>query len=289
MQTSLYRRVLLAGAVCLAPSFLIAQKLPYGLPASMRGNPAVTPAKPSAGTTSATTQYTFAVHGVAVHSPAASRLSAEAGTIVVDSNGNVVGGEIDVDSPVITAAQVPVSGGTVTLNADLTGSLTLLVGGTTQSFAFVAASNNGVISSAALLENDGLAGQAGTLVLQPTLSTPPQGNFSLSLSGETFEQNGVPDGVGVAGNLALSGQTAVGKVSVFVGDAGHSSYTNTPFLAYSATVSTPDSFGRSVLTLALGGNTVSFAAYAVSATSLNLVATDPVSATTPVIFGTAVQ
>ena len=289
MRPTWYQRAVLAGAMCLLPSFVVAQQLPFGLPAGIRTEATAESARPNASAGSATTLYTFAVHGAAVSSPAGSRLSAEAGTVVLDTNGNVVGGEIDVVSPVITATQVGITGGAVTLNADGTGTLKLVLGARTQSFALAAVSSNGTLTSAALLEDDGLAGQAGTLAIQPVLSQAPQGSFSLSLSGETFEQVGIPDGVGVGGNLTLNGREATGKVSIFVGDAGHRTYTNTPFLAYTARTTATDIFGRSTLIISMGGTTVRFAVYAANATTLNLVSLDTVTATTPVIFGTAVQ
>ncbi len=297
MQKHLNKLILAAGAVCLLPTLATAQKqLPFGL-STLAGTqpPAVTarPALKTSGTTfAANQQYTFLLHGPAIASPVASHLGAELGTIVVDTNGNIIQGEVDIDSTIINLAAYPIAGGSVVLNPDQTGTLTIQLGNVTQVFSLAAAVNNGIITSAGLLENDGIAGLSGTLIPQPKLATAPQGQFSLSLSGETFEVVGVPDAVGVSGTLTLSGQTASGQVSVYVGDAGHNSFFFSGFVPFAGGTTTgADSLGRTTITLPLpnGAGSAVFAAYPVSATQLNLVAINPVSATSPVVFGTAQQ
>ncbi len=289
--------VLATGAMSLLPALACAQKpLPFGL--SAVPTPQVTavaprPALRTSGTTfTANQQYTFALHGPAIASPVASRLGAELGTIVVDTNGNIIAGEVDIDSTIINLAAYPISGGSITLNPDLTGTLTIQLGGVTQVFSLAAAVNNGTITSAGLLEDDGIAGLSGTLIPQPKMASAPQGQFSLSLSGETFEAVGVPDAVGVSGTLTLSGQTASGQASVYVGDAGHNTFFFSGFVPFSGGSTTgADPLGRTTISLTLPNNAGSavFAAYPVSATMLNLVAINPVSASSPVVFGTAQQ
>jgi len=162
-----------------------------------------------------------------------------AGAVLIDSDGNLTGEQDFNDGFMITASD-QITGGTLSVNADGSGTLTLVtadasvgVAGTeTFTVNFV---NN---SHALIIESDGST-SSGSLDLQ-TLPSTLSGGYSFAVTGVG------PSGEGVAagGVFTITGNTAAGTFDR--NDAINGPVTNTTFLG--ATLGVVDNFGRGTLT-----------------------------------------
>jgi len=156
-----------------------------------------------------------------------------AGSVVIDASGNVLGGEEDYnDGVTITQSALAVIGGTLNVNPNGQGTLTLVTNNAT-----VVTETLGVqfvnASHALIIQFDGLATSSGSMDLQSATSAA-DGSFAFTLSG--VDTNYKP--VGYGGILQLAGGAVTGTADV--NDNGTVA-TNT---AFSGTVLASDAFGR---------------------------------------------
>jgi len=232
-----------------------------------------------------TTNYTFYMSG-ADNLPAASRynLVALAGVVTIDSNGNVVGGEQDYnDAFTLTGGNTstdPITGGTLAVDPVAgVGTLTLITGnanigisGTeTLAVAFVNTSH------ALIMQFDGTATSSGSMDTQ-TSTSALAGNFSFTMSG----LDPTPAPIGFGGVFTISGTTLTNGTFDY-NDAG---VVGTG-LAFTGTVSTPDSFGRGTITGAFsyGSQPVVLAYYPVGPEAIRIIDIDTTEAAIGSAFG----
>jgi hypothetical protein len=202
-----------------------------------------------------------------------------AGTVELDSNGNVTGGEVDMNA-----------GGEVrSVSGPLTGTYqvdTSFNGVTRGTINFTNAALPGTTNDLALkcaISADGKRGQvieydgsefksAGTMLQQDSaaLNTAiPSGAFAFGLDSDSATGARVVE----AGEFSLGAAGVTGGIAD-LSQADNSSplYSAAPVSAGAATV--PDSAGRGTLTLTLGGNAMQYAYYVANAGQLFLVEID---------------
>jgi hypothetical protein len=193
---------------------------------------------------------------------------AVAGAVTLDSTGDITGGEQDYNDGVgVTSPGEPNTADIITpttgaLVVDATtgiGTLTITLnnaslGNTgTETFAvqFVNANH------ALIMQFDGSATSSGSLDLQTATSTT--GNFAFAVSGV----NPTTDSVAYGGVFTSGSTGATGTIDINDADGGP-----LPGTSFTATATTPDAFGRSVVT---GISNASYAAFAGSAAPITFV------------------
>ncbi|MGB8989322.1 MAG: hypothetical protein WCC37_22180 [Candidatus Sulfotelmatobacter sp.] len=193
---------------------------------------------------------------------------AVAGAVTLDSTGDITGGEQDYNDGVgVTSPGEPNTADVITpttgaLVVDATtgiGTLTITLnnaslGNTgTETFAvqFVNANH------ALIMQFDGSATSSGSLDLQTATSTT--GNFAFAVSGV----NPTTDSVAYGGVFTSGSTGATGTIDINDADGGP-----LPGTSFTATATTPDAFGRSVVT---GISNASYAAFAGSAAPITFV------------------
>ncbi|MGO8796430.1 MAG: beta strand repeat-containing protein [Candidatus Sulfotelmatobacter sp.] len=197
-----------------------------------------------------TTSYSFYMSG----EDSNSAFYALAGAIVVDTNGNVLGGEQDYNDGVgITSAEPKgdqISGGTLTVSGTTgQGTLTLNTNNTNLGVNADGVEIFGVqfvnYNHALITQFDGFATSSGSMDLQ-TLGTPAavaSGGYAFALSGI----DAADDPLGFGGVFSLN----AGAISNGVLDINDSFNTGLPAVtgtAFTGTVSSPDSYGRGTIT-----------------------------------------
>jgi hypothetical protein len=185
------------------------------------------------------------------------------GSVVLDGNGNVTGGEQDYfdlnSSTVDTADPITPATGAVSISADGRGTLTIKpsVLGTTETFSIVLVNNNHLL----ITEFDSSSTSSGAMDLQTSPTSVPTGGNAYDLydAGDEFVLGGV---------ITSTGATITSEH--FDADL-----TGTPLLnnTYTSgdTVTAPDASGRGTLTL-LGGT--QFAYYVVGPEVFRLIEID---------------
>lgn len=164
------------------------------------------------------------------------------GVVVLNSNGDVTGGELDYnDAFGVTSPATKITGGNLTQTAGTQqGTLTLVTGNAalgaagTLTFAIqVINDNHGLI-----IQYDGSATSSGSFDLQ-TLGTPT-GNFAFTFSGVDPSYNPAVGG----GIFSISG-TNIQNGKVDVNDNGTVTFGTT----FSGSIPGPDNLGRGIITL----------------------------------------
>jgi hypothetical protein len=192
-----------------------------------------------------------------------------AGSISADGNGNITTGEQDFEDPSTDSEGLSLTGTYTITGSNGQGSMTLNVGGNTETFSFVLGSSN---KHGLIIEFDANATSSGTLDLQtPTPFAAINGEFSFTASGQdlTLLNDGVFSPAAVGGVAALS--SAGGTVSsglADVNDAGELSSAQ-PF---TGTMTAPDSNGRGQLTFSTLA--LNFAYYEVQGEVLRIIEED---------------
>lgn len=174
---------------------------------------------------------------------------AVAGSVAIDSMGNVVSGEEDYNDGLanaggsITAADISITGGTLTTNSTTgQGTLTLktsdnnLGSSGTETFAVRFANSK----HALITQFDGSATSSGSLDLQ-TLPNTLSGGFSFNFTG--FDSSFDP--------LAIGGVFSVSGTSISSGEFDFNDAANGVAIlanAFTGTISAADSFGRGTIT-----------------------------------------
>jgi hypothetical protein len=211
-----------------------------------------------------------------------------AGSVTLDGQGNVTGGEFDSVDPsaVISVAILPSGSLDISGNPSVSGytldqfghgilTLEFNYNGTAYEMIYsVTATSN---SHAMLSEVDEMGDLTGTLDLQSGNFSAAQfaGNYSFVSAGENIAKS-VPMNFG--GIFAADGASSIGSGTLDINAAG--TYRTGPF---TASFTPPDSYGRGTLTFA-SASPLSFAYYIVGPEVVRLVEID---ATTGVTAGTA--
>lgn len=226
--------------------------------------------------------YAFYLNGLeALNVDNIANYYALAGSVVLDSNGNVITGEEDYnDGNGLTATDVSITGGTLTLNSSGTGTLTLKTGnnslgvsGTeTLAIQFVNTSH-GLIA-----QFDGSATSSGTIDAQ-NLTSAPSGSYAFTVSGVDPENYNAYDAGGV---IVVSGTSFTANVDV--NDAGEITFGSGNTV--SGTVTAPDILGRGgVSGLSVGGTPITVQYYVVGPEVLRLIVVDTAGSALGSAFG----
>ena len=211
-----------------------------------------------------------------------------AGSVTLDGQGNVTGGEFDSADPsaVISAAILPTGSVDVNGNPSVSGYtldqfghgiLTLAFNYNGTAYEMIYSLTATSASHAMLSEVDEMGDLTGTLDLQSGNFATAQfaGNYSFVSAGENIARS-VPMNFG--GIFTSDGSGSIGPGTLDINAAG--TYRTGPF---TATFTPPDSYGRGTLTFA-SASPVSFAYYIVGPEVIRLVEID---ATTGVTAGSA--
>ena len=191
-----------------------------------------------------TTNYSFYLSGMeAINS--GPNFYALAGSVAIDTNGNVLAGEQDYNDAFGLTSPQPsgdtITGGTLTVDPTTgQGTLILITDNTdlgvngTETLGVQFANTN----HALIVQFDGSATSSGSMDLQ-TLTSPLSGGYAFTLSGVDTAYLPV-----VAGGVFSISGTAMQNGLLDVDDDG----TVTLGTAFSGTISAPDSFGRGTIT-----------------------------------------
>ena len=242
---------------------------PYAVAATVAGVP--TAADFSLTNRISSTTYVFYLSGQEAFGP---DFYALAGSIEVDTSGNVLAGEQDYNDALgftspqpsgdtITGGRLMVSTstglGTLTLN---TNNTSLGVGGIeTLGLQFVNSDH------ALIMQFDGTATSSGSMDLQ-TLPSTLSGGYAFALSGIDYAYSGP---VAFGGVFSITGGTTLENGTVDTNDAGAVTTS-----ALSGTLSTFDSFGRGTITSTLNyyGTPIAFNYYVVGPEVLRIIDVD---------------
>jgi hypothetical protein len=202
-----------------------------------------------------------------------------AGTVDLDSNGNIVGGRLDLNNGgQITSAPFPLTG-TYLVDTSFSG----IPRGMINVASFTLPGTNSALAMKFALSTDGKRGKiiefdtsgflcAGTLLQQdPKALTGaiPSGNFAFGLDSDSSTGARIVE----AGQFSLgAGGVTGGLADLSKAGAPAPIYSSAPVAPGSATP--PDTSGRGTLTLSAGGNSIQYAYYIVDAGRLNLIETD---------------
>jgi len=229
-----------------------------------------------------TANYSFYVSGLEAICGAgnyAGNYYALAGSVTIDSSGNVVSGEQDYNDAFGCTSPEPsgdtITGGALTVDGTGQGTLTLVtnnsnlgVSGTeTLGVQFV---NTG---HAMIIQFDASATSSGSMDMQ-TLPSTLSGGYAFTLSGVDSIYYPVARG----GVFSISGDTF--SNGVFDENDGGTVTTGTPF---SGTLSTPDSFGRGTITGTGMANTIVY--YIVGPEAIRIINVDPTTSAVGSAFG----
>jgi hypothetical protein len=196
--------------------------------------------------------------------------------IATDGSGTVTGGEQDFNDGDGNTSPQPsgdtITGGSLAMAADGSGNgtLTLVTNNPnlgvegTETFAVVFPNGN----HAQILQFDGSATSSGSMDLQ-TATAAPAGSFAFTASG--LDVSAVP--IGFGGVLSIDGS---GNVTGFFDENDGGTVTQNNPIPEGAAASTPDSFGRGVVTGATGANS-SFNFYVVGPEVIRVIDVNAVS------------
>jgi hypothetical protein len=237
----------------------------------------------------ATTPYVFYLSG----QDSTFSYYALAGAIIVDGNGNVLGGEQDYNdgSSGITSPEPggdKITGGSLTFPSGYPsgqGILTLNTNNTSLGINADGVETFGVqfvnADHALIMQFDGFATSSGSMDFQ-TLGTPAaagNGGYAFAMSGADTSGGAM----GFGGVFSLSG-TAISNGVLDVNDPNNSVLTTGT--AFTATVSTPDTYGRGTIKgVKVSGNKVSLNYYMVGAEALRIIDVDTTDSAMGSAFG----
>jgi hypothetical protein len=237
----------------------------YAVTATVTGAP--TPASFSL-TNIASTSYSFYLNG----EDTSGSNYALAGSVLLDSSGNVLAGEQDYNDGFGGIASPepsgdPITGGSLTFPAGFPpgqGTLTLITNsGVTEELGvqFVNASH------ALIMQFDGTATSSGSMDVQ-TLPSTLTGGYAFALSG--FDSSGAP--VAFGGVFSISGTTLSNGV-IDINDAFNTGVTTQT--AFTGTLSAADSYGRgSIKGMKVAGSAVALNYYIVGPKAIRIIDVD---------------
>jgi hypothetical protein len=271
-----------------SPSFNASYTPPAAVPAAPNNSPTITAT--SVADTSKSDRFTFSlafspgsfagsyVYFLRGFGPNGSPI-AIAGTLAVDANGNIVGGQLDVNvGGQITTAPSSLAGAYL-IDTSFNG----MTRGTINVTNFALPGTNSNMGMKFALSADGKRGKvieydtsgflsAGTLLQQdPKALTGaiPAGSFVFGLDSDSSAGARVVE----AGQLSLSASGVTGGL-VDQSEAGNAApiYSAAPITPGAATPA--DASGRGLLTLTVGGNSTRYAYYVVDSTQFALIEID---------------
>jgi hypothetical protein len=208
-----------------------------------------------------------------------------AGSVTIDSNGNVTTGEQDYNDAFGLTSPEPspdtITGGTLTVDSTTgQGTLTLITSNTTLGVS--GTETLGVqfvnVNHALIVQFDGTATSSGSMDLQ-NLASAPSGNYAFALSGVDINYSALV----VGGVLSISG-TTIPSGTVDVDDDG----TVTTGTAFTGTITPPDASGRGTLT-GFGLTNYSFVYYVVGPEVLRVIDVDATDSAIGSAFGQGTQ
>ena len=230
-------------------------------------------------------QYFFQTEGQLMNATQAPHVE-NIGSFVVDGNGNVVSGVEDFNSTRERFVSLPITGGSYTLDASGTGTLTLITSSLTQVFNLYvpAGSISSGAKTARIIETDGaIVNSNGTITQQTTVaftSASDAGRYTFSLKAETYDSTGSLSDLLTTGdlNLGIAGDVT-GTYSATLGGVQQVATT-----AFSATASSP-SIATGRFTFLFGG--IHYAGYIIDAKDFNLISLDLSTDDSPLFHGSA--
>jgi len=194
--------------------------------------------------------YSFYLSGLETINPANGGVDiyALAGSVLMDSDGNVLAGEQDYnDGNGFTSPQPSgdaITGGTLRVNST-TGQGTLILNTNNTLLGVNGTETLGVqfvnANHALIIQFDSSATSSGSMDLQ-TLPSTPSGGFAFTLSG--LDNRNSLDAPVVAGGVFTISGTSLSNGLVDINDNG----TVTTGTAFTGTLSAPDNFGRGTIT-----------------------------------------
>jgi hypothetical protein len=199
-----------------------------------------------------------------------------AGAVLIDANGNVIGGEQDYNDGVgITSPQPTgdsITGGTLTVNASTgQGTLTLKTNNTslgaagTETLAVQFANAN----HALIMQFDGTATSSGSMDKQTLVA--PTGNYAFTLSGT--DTNSAP--VSYGGVFSVAGATVSGIADVNDGGNLNAYGTVTTGTTIGGTLAQPDGYGRGLTTgVTINGTALTLNYYVVGPEVIRIIDVD---------------
>jgi hypothetical protein len=201
----------------------------------------------------------------------------QAGSVTLDGLGNVLGGEVDWESPCCGTGNIKVvptsatGGSSYTLDATGHGTLSLDLAGDFQVHGITATSNSHLVIAEEDQFNGYTIGAVGSMDLQTALQAGPSfsgsqvsGGYSFTLSGYSgaMGENGSWGGIFTADGTATPispGNITSGIFDENVGNnpvgSGYNSVTGTAGLSFTGTYTAPDANGRGVITLSTSPDT----------------------------------
>jgi len=228
--------------------------------------------------TASTAMYSFYLSGAEAIN-GGDNYYAIAGSVIIDSDGNVVGGEQDYnDAWGLTSPQPSgdlITGGTLTVDNVAQGTLTLITNNPalgingTETFGIQGVNSN----HALIIQFDGSGTASGSIDLQ-TLPSTLSGGYAFALSGVDVDYYSFA----VGGIFTIDG-TSLNNGIMDLNDDGYVSL-GTPF---TGTVSAPDSFGRGTITGSDIGTAINY--YIIGPGAMRLIDVDSDMAAVGSAFG----
>jgi hypothetical protein len=242
---------------------------PYAVAATVAGVP--TAADFSLTNRISSTTYVFYLSGQEAFGP---DFYALAGSIEVDTSGNVLAGEQDYNDALGFTSPQPsgdtITGGTLMVSTSTgLGTLTLNTNNTSLGVGGIETLGLQFVNSdhALIMQFDGTATSSGSMDLQ-TLPSTLSGGYAFALSGIDYAYSGP---VAFGGVFSITGGTTLENGTVDTNDAGAVTTS-----ALSGTLSTFDSFGRGTITSTLNyyGTPIAFNYYVVGPEVLRIIDVD---------------
>ncbi|MGH9499170.1 MAG: beta strand repeat-containing protein [Terriglobales bacterium] len=224
--------------------------------------------------------YAFLLKGFDINGPVAI-----AGSLVTDGNGNITGGNEDINRPA-GVQSIAITGGSYTLGADNRGCLNLTTAGGTSGFRYSVGGVNGAgaFTTGQITEFDDAngTGTRGSGILR--LQDPS--TFSASLGGMyAFLFTGADSAgghIGIVGSFSASGG-AFSNLALDFDDAGA---VGTNLTGGSGAFTAADSNGRGTASFTIGSFTLHTAFYLINSKEAIFASTDPLSSS-PIASGEA--
>jgi hypothetical protein len=206
-----------------------------------------------------------------------------AGSITLDGNGNVLGGEQDYNDGDGLSSPEPspdtILPGAAALSVDSTGQGTLTLTTNNSSLGVSGVETLGVqfvnTSHAMIIQFDGSATSSGSMDLQTLSSALNDGNYAFTLSGDDINFEPIVYG----GVFAISSSGTALSGTFDSNDDG----TTTLATAFTAAITAPDAFGRGTITIAAPALSLSY--YIVGPEAIRIIDVDPADAGAGSIFG----
>ncbi|MGO9088374.1 MAG: hypothetical protein ACLQBK_24475 [Candidatus Sulfotelmatobacter sp.] len=249
----------------------------YNVTATVSGAP-TTAGFSLTNTTPLTTNYAFYLSGLEAIC-GSDYYYALAGSVSIDTSGNVVAGEQDYNDAFGCMSPEPagdtISGGTLAVDGNGQGTLTLITSNTelgvsgTETLGVQFVNNN----HALIIQFDGSATSSGSMDVQ-TLPSTPSGGYAFTLSGVDPNYEPVASG----GVFSISGSSLTNGV-LDVNDMG----TVVTGTVFTGTLSTPDSFGRGTISGTGIANTLVY--YIVGPEAIRIIDVDTTDSAVGSAFG----